>query len=118
MDTASSNPKYNRDSDDLVGEWKAFRQHVEFVFKGPLRSKNEEERFCYSMLWVGEKGRRIFSTWNITDAQQKVLKEYYDRFQAYVQPNFRKTQTVQQDSRTRCNCPTVCNRIKTAGEIL
>ena len=118
MDTASSNPKYNRDSADLVGEWKAFRQHVEFVFKGPLRSKNEEERFCYSMLWVGEKGRRIFSTWNITDAQQKVLKEYYDRFQAYVQPNFRKTQTVQQDSRTRCNCPTVCNRIKTAGEIL
>ena len=75
MDTGSSNPKEkNRDSASLVGEWKAFRQHVEFLFKGPLRSKNEEERFCYSMLWEGEKGRRIFSTWNITDAQQKVLK--------------------------------------------
>ena len=86
MDTASSNPKFNWDSADLVGEWKAFRQHVEFMFKGPLRAKNEEERCCYLMLWVGEKGRRIFSTWDMTDAQQKVLQEYYDRFQAYVQP--------------------------------
>ena len=86
MDTASSNPKFNWDSADLVGEWKAFRQHVEFMFKGPLRAKNEEERCCYLMLWVGEKGRRIFSTWDMTEAQQKVLQEYYDRFQAYVQP--------------------------------
>ena len=58
------------------------------MFKGPLRAKNEEERCCYLMLWVSEKGRRIFSTWpwDMTDAQQKVLQEYYDRFQAYVQP--------------------------------
>ena len=76
MDTASSNPKFNWDSADLVGEWKAFRQHVEFMFKGPLRAKNEEERCCYLMLWVGEKGRRIFSTWDMTEAQQKVLQEY------------------------------------------
>ena len=73
MDTASSNPKFNWDSADLVGEC-------------PLRAKNEEERCCYLMLWVGEKGRRIFSTWDMTEAQQKVLQEYYDRFQAYVQP--------------------------------
>ena len=86
MDTASSNPKFNWDSAGLVGERKAFRQHVEFLFKGPLRAKNEEERCCYSMLWVGEKGRRIVSTWDMTETQQKVLQEYYDRFQAYVQP--------------------------------
>ena len=57
MDTASSNPKFNWDSADLVGEWKAFRQHVEFTFKGPLRAMNEEARCCYLMLWAGEKGR-------------------------------------------------------------
>ena len=43
------------------------------MFKGPLRAKNEEERCCYLMLWVGEKGRKIFSTWDMTDAQQKVF---------------------------------------------
>ena len=36
---------------------------------------------------VGRRERkRIFSTWNMTDAQQKVLQAYYNKFQAYVQP--------------------------------
>ena len=65
---------------DLVGECKAFRQHAEFMFRGPLKGKKEEEKCCYLMLWVGEKGRKVFSTWNMTDAEQKVLKNYYDRF--------------------------------------
>ena len=30
-DTASSSPTFNWDSADLVGEWKAFRLHVEFM---------------------------------------------------------------------------------------
>ena len=55
------------------------------MFTGPLRAKNEEERCCYLMLWVGGKGRRISSTWDMTDTQQKVLQEYCNRFQAYVQ---------------------------------
>ena len=42
MDTASSNPKFNWDSADLTGERKAFRQHVEFMFRGPF-AKNEDE---------------------------------------------------------------------------
>ena len=37
------------------------------------------------MLWVGEKRIKVFPTWNMTDAEQKVLQNYYDRFQAYVQ---------------------------------
>ena len=86
MDTQASNPHFNWDRADLVGEWKAFRQHAEFMFRGPLREKNEEEKCCYLMLWVGEKGRKVFSTWNMTDAEQKVRQNYCDRFQAYVQP--------------------------------
>ena len=91
MDTASSNPKFNWDSADLVGEWKAFRQHVEFMFKGPLRAKTEEERCCYLMLWVGEKGRRIFSAWNMTDTQQKVLQGSRPTYNP-IKPNFGKIQ--------------------------
>ena len=58
------------------GKWKALRQRAEFIFKGPLRG---EER------WVGQKGRKVFSTWNMTDAEQKVLQNYYESFQAYIQ---------------------------------
>ena len=61
MDSASSNPKFNWDSADLVGEWKAFRQQIKFLLKGLLRTKNEEEQ------------------------------DYYDRFQVYVQPKSNPT---------------------------
>ena len=54
MDTASSNPKFNWDSADLVGEWKAFRQHVEFMFQ---RSIEGEER-RRAMLLFDAVGRR------------------------------------------------------------
>ena len=51
-----------------------------------MRGKNEEEKCCCLTLSVGDKGRKVFSTWNMTDAEQKVLQSYYDKFQAYVQP--------------------------------
>ena len=41
LDVVSSNPKFNWDSADLVGEWKAFRQHVEFMFKGRRTKKSD-----------------------------------------------------------------------------
>ena len=37
------------------------------------------------MLWVGEKRIKVFPTWNMTDAEQKVLQNYYESFQAYIQ---------------------------------
>ena len=43
MDARISNPHFNWDSADLVGKWKAFRQHAQFMFKGPLRGKNEDK---------------------------------------------------------------------------
>ena len=77
MDTASSNPKFNWDSADLVGEWKAFRQHVEFLFKGPLRAKNEER----AMLLFDAVGRRerkknilhMEHDWCTTESSARVL---------------------------------------------
>ena len=37
MDTASNNPKFNSDSADLVGEWKACRVHVQRSIEGEER---------------------------------------------------------------------------------
>lgn len=86
----SATPKMNWESEDLPGAWKNFHQHVEFVFKGPLSTKTEEVQCNYLMLWVGEKGRNIFSTWGMDDDDKKKLKEYYDRFEKYVEPKSNK----------------------------
>ena len=43
------------------------------------------------LLWIGEKGRDIYNTWTLTEAESKALKTYYDRFEVYVAP---KTNTI------------------------
>jgi len=63
-----------------------FKQPVEFVFTGPLKAKSEPEKYAYLMTWAGEKGRNIYSTWNLTEEQVKLLESYYTKFEEYVKP--------------------------------
>jgi hypothetical protein len=41
------------------------------------------------MIWVGNKGCEIYSTWNL-QAESKLLKTYYDKFENYVNPKSNK----------------------------
>lgn len=79
-------PSMDWQSQDLEGSWKSFRQHVEFMFSGPLKGKEEPEKCSFLMLWVGEKGRNIYSTWALSAEDAKALKSYFDRFESYVKP--------------------------------
>lgn len=58
-------PRMNWDSTDLPSAWKSFLSHAKFMFNGPLVSKNEEQKCNYLMLWVGDKGRDVYSTWTL-----------------------------------------------------
>ena len=42
------------------------------------------------MLWAGEKGHSIYSTWNLTADQKKVLEEHFKRFKSYCKPKSNK----------------------------
>jgi hypothetical protein len=83
---ASNMPKMNWSSGDLPAAWKSFQQHCEFAFGGPLKGKSEEQRCNYLMIWVGEKGRDVYNTWNLTGEESKKLNTYYEGFEAYVKP--------------------------------
>ena len=56
------------------------------MFNGPLANKEEEVQCNYLMLWIGETGRQIFSTWTLTNDEKKKLKTYYDKFNQYGKP--------------------------------
>ncbi|XP_052783396.1 uncharacterized protein K02A2.6-like isoform X1 [Mya arenaria] len=56
------------------------------MFKGPLKEQSQEVKCNYLMLWVGEKGRSIFSTWRPTDDEQKDLTYFYNQFENYCKP--------------------------------
>ena len=93
--SAGSTPKMDWSSGDLPSAWKAFKQHCEFTFGGPLKQKNEEVKCNYLMLWVGDKGREIYSTWELGPDEAKKLKTYYTKYEAYVKSKFH--QKVQQE---------------------
>ena len=80
-------PNMNWDSSNLPEAWDKFRRHTDLVFSGPLKSKTEEEKVSYFLLWVGDKGRDIRATWtDITNDDAKKLDTFYTRFKDYVQP--------------------------------
>lgn len=79
-------PTMNWESQDLEAAWKRFITHANFVFEGPLKQREEAEKCAYLMIWVGEKGRTIYETWGLSEDQKKVLKNYTDKFEAYVKP--------------------------------
>ena len=89
--SAGSTPKMDWSSGDLPSAWKAFKQHCEFTFGGPLKQKSEEVKYNYLMLWVGDKGREIYSTWELGAEEAKKLNTYYTKYEAYVKPKSSST---------------------------
>lgn len=87
---AQGTPKMNWDAPDLVVAWDAFINHVEFWFKGPLAKKSEEEKCNYLMIWSGEKGREIYTTWTLTDEEKKSFTTLTGKFETHVRPKTNK----------------------------
>ena len=83
---ASNMPRMDWSSGDLPAARKSFQQHCELAFGGPLKDKSEEQRCNYLMIWVGEKGRDVYNTWNLSSEESKKLTTYYEKFEAYVKP--------------------------------
>lgn len=75
---------------DLPNAYKAFKEHAQFMFGGPLTNKSEEVKCNNLMIWVGEEGRQIFSTWNLTADQKKELDNYHTDFEEYCKPRSNK----------------------------
>ena len=78
------------DAKDLALAFKAFKEHCNFMFGGPLKAKSEEEKCNYLMLWTGEKGRNIYSTWVLSEEDKKKLAIHYDKFENYCKPKSNK----------------------------
>ena len=85
-----STPKMDWLSGDLPSVWKAFKQHFEFTFGGPLKQKSEEVKCNYLMLWIGEKSREIYTTWELGAEEAKKLDTYYTKYEAYVKPKLNR----------------------------
>ena len=71
MDNTVQVPCMNWESQNLPEQWKKFEAHAKLMFSGPLAEKSEIVQISYLLIWVGEKGRDIRSTWTLSDAEAK-----------------------------------------------
>ena len=52
-----------------------------------LKSRTEQGKCSYLLIWVGQKGRDIYNTWSdISDDDRKKFETYYERFENHVSP--------------------------------
>ena len=84
------NPQMNWDSGNIEENWKKFLQHAKSMFSGTLVSKSEEQHVSYFLIWIGEKGRDIYNTWELTNDQRKKLDILYAKFKEYITPRSKK----------------------------
>ena len=90
--SARTVPSMNLQASDLDREWSKFKQHCEFVFKGPLANKSEPEKVAYLMTFIGDKGREMYETFTWTPAagnnpaENDTLAGVYQKYADYVKP--------------------------------
>lgn len=97
MAMKSDKPAMNWQAQDLHKEWRRFKQHCEFCFKGPLAGKSEIEKVNYLMTYIGANGRDIYQTFQwqpartgtngeAVPAENETLEGVYNKYETYVKP--------------------------------
>ncbi|XP_028514608.1 uncharacterized protein LOC114574966 [Exaiptasia diaphana] len=89
--TGLPSPSMDWNASDLPQALKKFKATAELYFTGPLSSKSEEEKVSYLLIWSGDEGIELVSTWSLTNDDKKKLSTYWKKFEEYVAPksNFR-----------------------------
>ena len=84
-------PQMDWNGSDLPTAFKSFKQYCQLIFDGPLNEKEEKVKATYIILWIGEKGRKIFNSFELSDKEKQKLDVIFDKFATYVEPksNFR-----------------------------
>ncbi|CAB3996122.1 Retrovirus-related Pol poly from transposon [Paramuricea clavata] len=65
---------------------RSVRQKCELLFDGPLKDRTVKQKCRYVLLWVGDYGLHLYNTWNLSEADQDKLDEYWKRFEQHVKP--------------------------------
>ena len=96
-------PHMDWSSSDAPQALRKFKDLCHLYFSGPLKDKSEEEQISFLLIWSGDEGRELASTWTLTADEKKKLSTYWTKFENYVAPrgNFRlaryKLRTIKQE---------------------
>jgi hypothetical protein len=83
-------PCLDWEAPDMYQEFCRFKQHVEFVFKGPLASAKDKDRAGWLGIWIGKQGREVYKTFVWQEGDVDKPDKVLDKFEAYVRPRKNK----------------------------
>lgn len=83
-------PHIDWDSQDLYQEFSRFRDHVGFVFAGPLSKLQAEEQAGWLGTWIGPQCREIYTTLQLEEGEKGHPAKVLDKLKAYVRPRKNK----------------------------
>jgi len=96
-------PHMDWSSSDAPQALRKFKNLCQLYFSGPLKEKSEPEQISFLLIWAGDEGRELASTWTLTADEKKKLNTYWEKCEDYVAPrsNFRlaryKLRTIKQE---------------------
>ena len=73
-------PQMDWNGSDLPTAFKSFKQYCQLIFDGPLNQKEEKVKATYILLWIGEEGRKIFNSFELSDDEKQKLDVIFDKF--------------------------------------
>jgi len=82
-------PQMNWNGSDLPTAYKSFKQYCQLIFDVPLNQKEEKVKATYILLWIGEEGRKILNSFELSDEEK--IDVIFAKFTTHVEPksNFR-----------------------------
>lgn len=70
-------------SSDAPQALKKFKALCKLYFSGPLKKKDEQEQISHLLIWSGEEGIELVSTWELKDDEKISLDTYWTKFESY-----------------------------------
>ena len=84
-------PTFHWGAGDVYQEFKRFKQHVEFTFKGPLATADKASKAGWLGMWIGQEGREIYKTFTWAAAEDENDPDVVlNKMETYVKPRKNK----------------------------
>ena len=65
--------------------FKSFKQYCQLIFDGPMNAKEDKVKATYILLWIGEEGRKIFTSFDLTADEKAKPDAIFDKFATYLE---------------------------------
>ena len=73
-------PQMEWNDSDLPMAFKSFKQYCQLIFDVPLNAKEDKVKATYILLWIGEEGRKIFNSFDLTADEKAKPDAIFERF--------------------------------------